>query len=136
MRNNFEQLVWLYSMGVEDVAARQSINYFDVQIKNQLNDSSTQGLQKAQMNEEVIVPEDQNLSYENFKKDINGIDNLRDLEEYWSGTLINKFNIKKFWRLNDIDGLKKPNILIVHEPPSMSDLSRYSFTRRKKKKFN
>ena len=61
MRNNFEQLVWLYSMGVEDVAARQSINYFDVQINKQLNDSSTQGLQKAQMNEEVIVPEDRNL---------------------------------------------------------------------------
>ena len=56
MRNDFEQLVWLYSMGVEDVAARQSINYFDVQINNQLNDSSTQDLQKAQMNEEVIVP--------------------------------------------------------------------------------
>ena len=120
-------------MGVEDVVARQSINYFDVQIKNQLNDSSTQGLQKAQMNEEVIVPEDHNLSYENFKKDINGIDNLRDLEEYWSCTLINKFNIKKFWRLNDIDGLKKPNILIVHEPPSMSDLSRYSSLNGKKR---
>ena len=133
MRNNFEQLVWLYSMGVEDVAARQSINYFDVQINKQLNDSSTQGLQKAQMNEEVIVPEDRNLSYENFKKDINGIDNLRDLEEYWSGTLINKFNIKKFWRLNGMDGLKKTNILIVHEPPSMSDLSRYSFLDGKKR---
>ena len=133
MRNDFEQLVWLYSIGVEDIAARQSINYFDVQINNQLNDSSTQGLQKAQMNKEVIVPEDRNLSYENFKKDINGIDNLRDLEEYWSGTLINKFNIKRFWRLNDIDGLKKPNILIVHEPPSMSDLSRYSFLDGKKR---
>jgi len=133
MRNNFEQLVWLYSMGVEDVAARQSINYFDVQIKNQLNDSSTQGLKKAQMNEAVVVPEEQNFSYENFKKDINGIDNLRDLEEYWSGTLISKFNIKKFWRLNDIDGLKKPNILIVHEPPSMSDLSRYSSLDGKKR---
>ena len=133
MRNNFEQLVWLYSMGVEDVAVGQSINYFDVQIKNQLNDSSTQGLKKAQMNEAVIVPEEQNLSYENFKKNINGIDNLRDLEEYWSGTLISKFNIKKFWRLNDIDGLKKPNILIVHEPPSMSDLSRYSSLDGKKR---
>ena len=133
MRNDFEQLVWLFSMGVEDVASRQPINYFDVQIKNQLNDSSTQDLQKAQMNEEVIVADDRNLSYETFKKDINGIDNLRDLEEYWSGTLINKFNIKKFWRLNDIDRLKKPNILIVHEPPSMSDLNRYSFLDGKKR---
>ena len=133
MRNDIEQLLWLYSMGVEDVAARQSINYFDVQINNQLNDSSTVDLKKAQMNEEVIVPDDGNLSYETFKKDINGIDNLRDLEEYWSGTLINKFNIKKFWRLNDIDRLKKPNILIVHEPPSMSDLNRYSFLDGKKR---
>ena len=133
MRNDFEQLVWLYSIGVKYVAARQSINYFDVQINNQLNDSSTQDLQKAQMNEEIIVPEDRDLSYETFKKDINGIDNLRDLEEYWSGTLINKFNIKKFWGLNDIDGLKKPNILIVHEPPSMSDLNRYSFLDGKKR---
>ena len=133
MRNDFEQIVWLYSMGVEIVAARQSINYFDVQINNQLNDSSTQGLQKAQMNDEVMVTEDRILSYEKFKKDVNGIDNLRDLEEYWSGTLINKFNIKKFWRLNDIDGLKKPNILIVHEPPSMSDLSRYSSLDGKKR---
>ncbi|MDC3169669.1 hypothetical protein OA871_01350, partial [Paracoccaceae bacterium] len=133
MRNDFEQLVWLYSMGVEEVVARQSINYFDVQINNQLNDSSTQDLQKAQMNEEVKVPKDRNLSYETFKKDINGIDNLRDLEEYWSGTLINTFNIKKFWGLNDIDGSKKPNILIVHEPPSLSDLNRYSYLDGKKR---
>ena len=133
MRNDFEQLVWLYSMGVENVAARQSINYFDIQINNKLNDSSTQDLQKAQTNEEVIVPEDRSLSYETFKKDINGIDKLRDSEKYWSGTLLNKFNIKKFWGLNDIDGLKKPNILIVHEPPSMSDLSRYSFLDGKKR---
>ena len=41
MRNDFEQLKWLYSIGVEDNTARQSINYFDVQINNQLNDSST-----------------------------------------------------------------------------------------------
>ncbi len=133
MRNDFEQLVWLYSMGVEYVAARQPINYFDVQINNQLNDSSIQDLQKLQMSEDVIVTEDWNLLYETFKKDINGIDNLKALEEYWSGTLLNKFNIKKFWGLNDVDGLKKTNILIVHEPPSMSDLNRYSFLYGKKR---
>ena len=32
-----------------------------------------------------------------------------------------------------MDGLKKPNILIVHEPPSMSDLNRYSFLDGKKR---
>ena len=126
MRNDFEQLVWLYSMGVEDVAARQPINYFDVKINNKLNDSSIQDLQKSQMSEEVIVPEGRHLLYETFKKDINEIDNVDALKEYWSSTLINKFNIKKFWGLNDVDELKKPNILIVHEPPSMSDLNRCS----------
>ncbi len=133
MRNDFEQIVWLYSMGVEDVAASQAINYFDVQIDNQLNDSSIEDLQKSQKNEKFTVPEGRNLLYETFKKDINGIDNLEALEKYWSGTLINTFNIKKFWGLNDIGGLKKPNILIIHEPPTSSDFNRYSFLDGKKR---
>ena len=133
MRNDFEQLLWLYSMGVEDVSARQSINYFNVQINNQLNDSSTQDFKISQRNEEVIVPEGRNLSYETFKKDINGIDNIKALEKHWSGILINTFNIKKFWGLNEIDGSKKPNILIIHEPPSRSDFNRYSFLDGKKR---
>jgi len=133
MRNDFEQLVWLYSMGVEDIAARQSINYFDVQIKKQIKDSSNQDLQTLQKNEKIKVPEDRNLLYETFKKDIKGIDNIKALEKHWSGTLINTFNINKFWRLNHIDGLKKSNILIIHEPPSRSDFNRYSFLDGKKR---
>ena len=58
MRNDFEQLVWLYSMGVEDVVAHRSINYFDVQINNQINDSSNKDLQTSQKNEEIRVSED------------------------------------------------------------------------------
>ena len=133
MRNHFEQLVWLYSMGVEDVAACKPINYLDVQINNQINDSSIQDLQTSRKNEEIRMPEGRSLVDENFKKDINGIDNIKALEKYWSGTLLNTFNIKKFWRLNDIDGSKKPNILIIHEPPSRSDFNQYSFLDGKKR---
>ena len=133
MRNDFEQLVWLYSMGVEDIAARESINYFDVQITNQINDSATQDRQKPYKKEEIGVPQDQNLSYEVFKKNINEIDNIKKLEKYWTDTLINSFNIKKFWGLNDTDESKKPNILIIHEPPSRSDFNRYSFLDGKKR---
>ncbi|MDC3081224.1 hypothetical protein OA385_02655 [Paracoccaceae bacterium] len=133
MRNDFEKLVWLYSMGVEDIATRQSINYFDVQIKDQINDSSTQDLHTSQKTEEIRVPEGGNQSYETFKKDINGIDDIMVLEKYWSSTLINTFNIKKFWGLNDIDVSKKLNILIIHEPPSVSDFNRYSLLDGKKR---
>ena len=42
MRNDFEQLLWLYSMGVENIPVRKPINYFDVQIKNNTNDSPIQ----------------------------------------------------------------------------------------------
>ena len=100
MRNDFEQLIWLYSMGVEDVASRQSINYFDIQIKNQINDSSKQDIQASQKKEELRGPEGGNILYETFEKDINEIDNVKALEQYWYSTLINTFNIEKFWRLN------------------------------------
>ena len=133
MRNDFEKLVWLYSMGVEDIATRQSINYFDVQMKDQINDSATQDLDTSQKSEEIRVPEGGNLSYDTFKKDINGIDDIKALEKYWSRTLINTFNIKKSWGLNDIDGSKKLNILIIHEPPSVSDFNQYSFLDGKKR---
>ena len=43
MRSDFEQLLWLYSMGVEDVATRKPQNYFDVQLeKKKINDSANQ----------------------------------------------------------------------------------------------
>ena len=99
MRNDFEQLVWLYSMGVEDVASRQSINYCDVQIKNQINDSSNRDLQTSQKKEELRGPEGENILCETFEKDINEIDNVKALEQYWSSTLINTVNIEQFWGL-------------------------------------
>ena len=133
MRNDFEQLVWLYSMGVEDVASRQSINYFDVQIKNQINDSSNRDLQTSEKKEELRGPEGGNILYETFEKDINEIDNVKALEQYWSSTLINTFNIKKFWGLNKTDESKKLSILIIHEPPTRSDFNRYSFLDGKKR---
>ena len=33
MRSDFEQLLWLYSMGVEDVTTRQPQNYYNVQLE-------------------------------------------------------------------------------------------------------
>ena len=133
MRNNFEQLVWLYSMGIEDVASRQSINYFDVEIKNQINDSPNRDLLTSQKKEELREPECGNILYETFEKDINEIDNVKALEQYWSSTLINTFNIEKFWGLNKTDESKKHSILIIHEPPTRSDFNRYSFLDGKKR---
>ena len=40
MRNDFEQLLWLHSIGIEDVPLRHPINYFDIEIKVTNNDSS------------------------------------------------------------------------------------------------
>ena len=42
MRSDFEQLLWLYSMGVEDVATRKPQNYFNVQLEKKINDSADQ----------------------------------------------------------------------------------------------
>ena len=42
MRSDFEQLLWLYSMGVEDVATRKPQNYFNVQLEKKINDSAYQ----------------------------------------------------------------------------------------------
>ena len=42
MRSDFEQLLWLYTMGVEDVATRKPQNYFNVQLEKKINDSAYQ----------------------------------------------------------------------------------------------
>lgn len=133
MRNDFEHLVWLYLMGVENVSTRQPINYFGVEIKNKTNDSPIQDLYALKKSEKIIEPESEKLLYETFKKGINEIENINELEKYWCSTLIDIFNIKKFWRLNKIDEPKKLNILIVHEPPTSSDFARYSFLDGKKR---
>ena len=133
MRNDFEQLLWLYSMGVESVATRQPINYFDVQIKNKANDSPIQDPHPLKKNEKIREPVSEKLLYETFKKELNEIENINALEKYWYNTLTNIFNIKKFWRLNKVDKLKKLNILIIHEPPTSSDFAQYSFLEGKKR---
>ena len=133
MRNDFEQLLWLYSMGVENIPTRQPINYFDVQIKNNTNDSPIQDPDTLKKKEKIREPGSEKLLYETFKKEINEFENINALERYWCDTLINTFNIKKFWRLNNIDETKKLNILIIHEPPTSSDFARYSFLDGKKR---
>ena len=133
MRNDFEQLLWLYSMGVENIPVRKPINYFDVQIKNNTNDSPIQDPNTLKKKEKIREPGSEKPSHETFKKEINEIENINVLEKYWCDTLINIFNIKKFWRLNKIDEPKKLNILIIHEPPTTSDFARYSFLDGKKR---
>ena len=133
MRNDFEQLLWLYSMGVESVPTRQPINYFDVQIKNKANDSPIQDTHALKKNEKIREPESETLLYETFKKEINKIENINVLDKYWCNSLVNIFDIKKFWRLNKVDEQKKLNILIIHEPPTSSDFAQYSFLDGKKR---
>ena len=133
MRNNFEQLLWLYSMGVESVSTRQPINYFDVQIKKKANDSPIQDPPAFKKNEKIREPESETLLYETFKKEINKIENINVLDKYWCNSLVNIFDIKKFWRLNKVDEQKKLNILIIHEPPTTSDFALYSFLDGKKR---
>ena len=133
MRNDFEQLLWLYSMGVENIPVRKPINYFEVQIKNSTNDSPIQDPNTSKKKEKTREPGSEKPSHETFKKEINEIENVNVLENYWCDTLINIFNIKKFWRLNKIDEQKKLNILIIHEPPTTSDFARYSFLDGKKR---
>ena len=95
MRNDFEQLIWLYSMGVENVPTRKPINYFDIQIKNKINDSPIQDPHTTKKNDKIREPESEKPLYETFKKEINEIQNIDALENYWCNTLINIFNIKK-----------------------------------------
>ena len=133
MRSDFEQLLWLYSMGVEDVATRQPQNYFNVQLEKKRNDSSYEDvplLKQSEINGESDGSRNLN---EVYKKDINVIENASSLEAYWRDTLINNFNIKKFWGFNKLNQINKLNILIIHEPPNRSDFAQYSFLDGKKR---
>ena len=133
MRSDFEQLLWLYSMGVEDVATRQPQNYFNVQLEKKRNDSSYEDvplLKQSEINGESDGSRNLN---EVYKKDINVIENASSLEAYWRDTLINNFNIKKFWGFNKLNQINKLNILIIHEPPNRSDFAQYRFLDGKKR---
>ena len=48
-------------------------------------------------------------------------------------SLINNFNIKKFWGYNKLNQINKLNILIIHEPPNRSDFAQYFFLDGKKR---
>ena len=133
MRNDFEQLLWLHSIGIDDVATRQPINYFDVQIKMIINDSSQENLSSSKESEQIRVPKSKISFYETFKNEINKIENINLLEKYWNDTLKTKFNISKFWGLNNLNELKKSNILVIHEPPTRNDFAKYSVLQGKKR---
>jgi hypothetical protein len=55
------------------------------------------------------------------------------LEAYWRDSLIDNFNIKKFWGYNKLKQINELNILIIHEPPNRSDFAQYLFLDGKKR---
>ena len=133
MRNDFEQLVWLYSMGVEQVGVRQPTNYSKVKIVKKIDEVADKDISALKMTEEIRGTESEKLKYEVFQKEIKEINNIRALDKYWRNTLANKFNIKKFWGLNELLESTKMNILIIHGPPTRSDFALRSFLDGKKR---
>ena len=133
MRSDFERLLWLYSMGVEDVATRQPKNYYTDQLKKKINDSANQDDPLLKKSEENEYPDREIFLNEVYKKNINAIESVASLEAYWRNALIDHFNIKKFWGYNKFNQINKPNILIIHEPPNIRDFAQYSFLDGKKK---
>ncbi len=133
MRNDFEQLIWLYLMGVEQVGARQPTNYSEVKIVNKINDAADQDISAFKKTEEVRGTERKKSNYEDFRKEFNLINNIKALDKYWRNNLINKFKIKKFWGLSELVESTKMNILIIHEPPTRSDFAQYTFLDGKKR---
>jgi len=133
MRNDFEQLIWLYLMGVEQVGAQQPTNYSEVKIVKKINEAADQDISAFKKTEEIRETERKKSKYEDFRKEINQINNIKALDKYWRNILINKFNIKKFWGLNQLVESTKMNILIIHEPPTRSDFAQYSFLGGKKR---
>ena len=113
MRNDFEQLVWLYSMGLDQVGVRQPTNYSKVKIVKKIDEVADQDISALKMTEEIRGTESEKLKYEVFQKEIKEINNIRALDKYWRNTLANKFNIKKFWGLNELLESTKMNILII-----------------------
>ena len=136
MRSDFEQLLWLYSMGVEDVATRKPQNYFNVQLEKKINDSAYQDGPLLKKSEENGDPDRESFLNEVYKKDINAIESVGSLEAYWRDSLIDNFNIKKFWGYNKLKQINKLNILIIHEPPNRSDFNQYFSWMEKKNLIN
>jgi hypothetical protein len=133
MRNDFEQLLWFHAMGIEDIAVPEPINYFNVQIKRKLNDTSDQAGSLKDEKNTLLSSKDGKLSIRTFEKRLNEITELKSLEEYWKGFLVDNFDIKKFWGVNKVNELEPPSILIIHEPPTRSDFAQYTCLQGKKK---
>ncbi len=133
MRNDFEQLVWLYSMGVEQVGVRQPTNYSNVKIVKKITNPADQDISALKKTKEIRGTESEKLKLEVFQKEIKEINNMIALDKYWRNTLTNKFNIEKFWGLNELVEPTKMNILIIHGPPTRSDFALYSFLNGKKR---
>ena len=70
MRNDFEQLVWLYSMGVEQVGVRQPTNYSKVKIVKKIDEVADKDISALKMTEEIRGTESEKLKYEVFQKEI------------------------------------------------------------------
>ena len=120
-------------MGVEQVGVRQPTNHSKVKIVKKIDEVADQDIPALKMTEEIRGTESEKLKYEVFQKEIKEINNIRALDKYWRNTLTNKFNIKKFWGLNELVESTKMNILIIHEPPTRSDFAKYSFLDGKKR---
>ena len=69
MRNDFEKLLWMYSMGLKDVASRQPINYQNVQLKKIIKESFKKKLNTSNKSQEIRTPEDKKTVIENIKRD-------------------------------------------------------------------
>ena len=132
MRSDFEQLLWLYLIGVEQVGTRQPTNYSEVRIVKKNNEAADQDISAFKKTEEISSTSKKS-KYEDFRKEINQINNIKALDKYWRNILINEFNVKKFWGLNELVESTKLNILIIHEPPTRSDFAQYSFLEGKKR---
>jgi hypothetical protein len=120
-------------MGVEDVATRKPQNYSNVQLVKKINDSAYQDgplLKKSEENEDL---DRESFLNEVYKKDINAIKSVGILEAYWRDSLIDNFNITKFWGYNKLNKINKLNILIIHEPPNRNDFNQYLFLDGKKR---
>ena len=85
MRNDFEQLVWLYSMGVEQVGVRQPTNYSKVKIVKRIDEVANQDISALKKTEEIRGTESEKLKHEVFQKEIKEI-----MENLWHSKQVSK----------------------------------------------
>ena len=120
-------------MGVDQVGVRQPKNYSKVKIVKKIVKATDQDVSALKKTEEIRRTESETFKLEDFQKEIKEINNIIALDKYWRNTLTNKFNLKKFWGLNELVKSTKMNILIIHGPPTRSDFAQCSFLDGKKR---